>query len=190
MRRIKLAVGRDGRNRSVLWPHKSKTGRTQPKASEWIFSPAVWLRCLIKPAPGMSVAYVDWSSMEFMIAASLSGDPVMTAFYQSGDPYLSFAKRVGAAPASATKKTHRDLRERYKVGLLAIQYGMQIEGLASRIGISTFEAHEMLCQHRELFAVYWQWSRDWLNHVLDTGVMLPRLAGNVAPALLSLTAAR
>src|SRR5262249_42150928 len=75
MRKIKLAVGADGRNRTVLWPYKAKTSRTQPKASQWIFSPAVWLRSLIKPAPGMAVAYVDWSSMEFLIAASLSNDP-------------------------------------------------------------------------------------------------------------------
>jgi hypothetical protein len=26
--------------------------------------------------------------------------------YQSGDPYLAFAKRAGAVPADATKKTH------------------------------------------------------------------------------------
>ena len=103
MRRIKLAVGADNRNRTVLWPFQAKTSRTQPKASRWIFSPAVWLRSLIKPEPGQAVAYVDWSSMEFMIAASLSGDPVMLEFYQRGDPYLSFAKRVGAAPSDATK---------------------------------------------------------------------------------------
>jgi DNA polymerase-1 len=37
MRRIKLAVGHDGRNRTVLWPFKAKTSRTQPRAAEWIF---------------------------------------------------------------------------------------------------------------------------------------------------------
>jgi hypothetical protein len=57
MRKIKLAVGGDGRNRTVLWPFKAKTSRTQPKASLWIFSPAVWLRSLIKPEPGWAVAY-------------------------------------------------------------------------------------------------------------------------------------
>lgn len=72
MRKFELAVGADGRNRTVLWPFKSKTGRTQPSASEWIFSPAVWLRSLIKPEPGMAVAYIDYSSMEFLLAASLS----------------------------------------------------------------------------------------------------------------------
>ena len=28
----------------------------------------------------------------------------------------------------------------------------------------TFEAHEMLNQHHELFAQYWQWSEDWVHH--------------------------
>jgi DNA polymerase I-like protein with 3'-5' exonuclease and polymerase domains len=171
MRKIKLAVGEDGRNRTVLWPFKAKTGRTQPKASQWIFSPAVWLRSLIKPGPGMAVAYVDYSSMEFMIAACLSGDPVMLEFYRGGDPYLSFAKQVGAAPPEATKWTHGPLRDRYKTGLLAIQYGVQAETLASRLGISVFAAHEMIAQHHQLFAVYWQWAEDWLAHALDTGVM-------------------
>ena len=139
MRKIKLAVGADGRNRTVLWPYKAKTSRTQPKASQWIFSPAVWLRSLVKPGPGRAVAYVDWSSMEFLIAASLSNDPVMLEFYRS-DPYLTFAKRVGAAPSSATKHTHEPLRDRYKTGLLAIQYGIQAETLGARLGVSTFDA--------------------------------------------------
>jgi hypothetical protein len=171
MRKIKLAVGADGRNRTVLWPFKSKTGRTQPKASQWIFSPAVWLRSQIKPDPGYAVAYDDYSAMEFMAAASLSGDPVMIEFYRSGDPYLSFAKRVGAAPPDATKYTHAALRERYKTGLLAIQYGIQAVTLASRLGISVFAAHEMIAQHRQLFAVYWRWAEDWLAHALNTGTM-------------------
>lgn len=49
MRKVKLAVSADGRNRTVLWPFQAKTSRTQPKASQWIFSPAVWLRSLIGP---------------------------------------------------------------------------------------------------------------------------------------------
>jgi DNA polymerase-1 len=114
--------------------------------------------------------------MEFLIAASLSDGhcgPVnnMLDMYNSGDPYLSFAKRVGAVPSSATKKSHAEVRDKYKVMLLAVQYGMACETLASRLGVSTFEAHEMLSQHRELFAQYWAWSDDWVQHSLQTGIM-------------------
>jgi DNA polymerase I len=176
MRKIKLAVGADGRNRTVLWPFKSKTSRTQPKAAQWIFSPAVWLRSSIKPGPGMAVAYIDYSSKEFLIAAVLSDGhcgPVnaMLDMYLSGDPYLAFAKRVGAVPSDATKKSHAEVRDKYKVMLLATQYGMSTETLAGRLGVSSFEAHEMLGQHRELFAQYWKWSDDWVAHSLQTGVM-------------------
>jgi DNA polymerase I len=176
MRRIKLAVGHDGRNRTVLWPFKAKTSRTQPKASQWIFSPAVWLRSLIKPEPGMAIAYIDYSAMEFLVAAVLSDGhcgPVnrMLEMYQSGDPYLSFAKAVGAVPSTATKQSHGTIRDKYKVMLLATQYCMGAESLAGRLSISTFEAYEMLSRHREQFSQYWAWSEDWLQHALQTGVM-------------------
>ena len=176
MRRIKLAVGHDARNRTVLWPFKSKTGRTQPKASTWIFSPAVWLRSLIKPEPGMAVAYVDYSSMEFLIAASLSDGhcgPVnnMLDMYRTGDPYLSFAKSVGAVPQTATKKSHETVRDRYKIMLLSTQYGLSATSLAARLNIPTFDAHEMLSQHHQQFAQYWAWSDDYVAHALQTGVV-------------------
>jgi DNA polymerase-1 len=176
MRKIKLAVGTDGRNRTVLWPFKAKTSRTQPKAAQWIFSPAVWLRSLIKPAPGTAVAYIDYSSMEFLIAAVLSDGhcgPVnaMLDMYLSGDPYLAFAKRVGAVPNGATKKSHAETRDKYKNMLLSVQYGISAETLASRLGTTSLDAHEMLNQHRELFAQYWKWSDDWVTHSLQTGVM-------------------
>ena len=171
LRRIKLAVGADNRNRTVLWPFQSKTSRTQPKAAKWIFSPAVWLRSLIKPGPGRAVAYIDFSSMEFLIAAADSGDKLMAELYATGSPYVEFAKRFDQAPADATKKSHGSVHERYKVGCLGSQYGMQQETLARQLGVSTFVAHEMLNQHRGLFNTYWAWVDDWVAHALNTGVM-------------------
>ena len=171
MRSIKLAVGSDGRNRTVLWPFASKTSRTQPKASQWIFSPAVWLRSLIKPGPGRAVAYIDWSSMEFQVAAVLSKCKPMLELYATGSPYVEFAKRFDVAPQSATKKTHPEVHDTYKTVLLGAQYAMQHVTLAQRLGISTFAAHEMLNQHHGLFNQYWAWSEDWVAHALDTGVM-------------------
>jgi hypothetical protein len=188
MRKIKLAVGADGRNRTVLWPFQSKTSRTQPKAAQWIFSPAVWLRSLIRPRPGMAVAYIDYSSMEFLIAAALSSDLVMLELYASGDPYLGFAKRVGAVPLSATKNTHAGLRDRYKVALVAIQYGMTAETLAARLGVSSFEAHELIAQHHELFSTYWSWSDDWVAHALYSGVMSTALGWECRTGITEFTA--
>jgi hypothetical protein len=173
MRTVKLAVGCDSRNRTVLWPFKAKTGRTQPKAARWVFSPAAWMRSLIKPGPGRAVAYIDFSAMEFLIAGVLSECRPMIDLYNSGDrdPYLGFARRVGTAPASATKASHGGLRDALKVALLSAQYGISAASLALRLNVSTFEAHEMLDQHHGLFAKYWRWSDDWMAVALDTGIM-------------------
>jgi DNA polymerase I len=108
----RLAVGSDGRNRSSLRPFTSKTGRNQPSMNGFIFGSAAWVRALIKPEPGMGLAYVDYEQQEFGIAAALSGDSAMMEAYSSGDPYLAFAKQSGAVPPGATKETHameRDL---------------------------------------------------------------------------------
>ena len=171
MRKIKLAIGDDDCTRAVLWPFAGKTGRSQPKASEWIFSPAVWIRFGIKPKPGRAVAYLDWSGMEFLIAASLSNCKPMLDLYATGLPYIGFAQRFGAAPPDATKKTHGHIHERYKVGCLGAQYGMQHITLAQRLGISAFAAHEMLSQHKGLFSKYWAWVEDWIATALNTGEM-------------------
>jgi DNA polymerase I len=170
MRSVDLAVGADDRNRTVLWPFKAKSGRTQPAASAWAFSPAVWMRNLIQPGPGMAIAYADYSSMEFLIAAAKSRDPLMLRFYEN-DPYLSFAKQVRAAPSWATKQTHGALRDRYKTGLLAIQYGVSYLTLAAKLGISQTAAQAMIDQHRQLFSTYWAWAEDWLAWALDHGIM-------------------
>jgi DNA polymerase family A len=173
MRKIKLAVGGAGRNRTVLWPFQSKTSRTQPKASQWVFSPAVWTRSLIKPGPTRAVAYIDWSSMEFQVAAVITECEPMLELYATGSPYIEFAKRFDEAPPDATKKTEEGERihERYKVGLLGAQYQMQYLTLAQRLGVSTFVAHEMLSQHGGLFRKYWVYTEDWIAQALNTGIM-------------------
>ena len=48
---------------------------------------------------------------------------------------------------------------------------MQTSTLATRLGVSEIEAHEMLLHHRGLFSQYWHWSEDWLHHSLDSGTM-------------------
>src|SRR5262249_35377804 len=96
MRLNDLAVGRDGRNRTLLSPFRARTSRNQPSNSKFIFGPSVWQRCLIKPPEGHGVAYIDYEQQEFGIAAALSGDGQMLDAYRTGDPYLAFAKQAGA----------------------------------------------------------------------------------------------
>jgi hypothetical protein len=133
LRLFDLAVGLDGRNRTLLSAFRARTGRNQPSNAKVIFGPSVWLRGLIKPSEGFAVAYIDWSQQEFGIAAALSGDEAMQAAYRSGDPYLAFAKQAGAVPQDATKASHKVERELFKSTVLAVQYGMEAQSLALRI---------------------------------------------------------
>ena len=88
-------------------------------------------------------------------------------------PLSEFRQADRLHPADATAKTPgiEAVRNRLKVLCLAAQYGMQTATLATRLGVSEIEAHEMLLHHRGLFSQYWHWSEDWLHHSLDSGTM-------------------
>jgi len=164
-----LAVGHDGRNRTVLWAFQARTSRNQPSNSKFIFGPSVWLRSLIKPSPSMAVAYIDFEQQEFAIAARLSGDGDMLEAYASGDPYLAFAKQAGAIPQDGTKETHGSQRELFKTTALGVLYGMEAEGLALRLDQPSIIARDLLRAHHETYRRFWRWSDAVVDHAKLTG---------------------
>jgi hypothetical protein len=169
MRLNDLAVGSDGRNRTLLSPFRARTGRNQPSNSKFVFGPSAWLRGLIKPAEGYGLAYVDFASQEVAIAAALSGDAALMDAYQSGDVYLAFAKQAGLAPASATKKTHKKIRDQCKALVLGTQYGMSSYGLAQRIGRPEIYARRLLETHQRTYPQFWEWSRGAVDTAMLSG---------------------
>ncbi len=166
MRLNDLAVGHDGRNRCMLSAFRSRTGRNQPSNTKFAFGPSAWLRGLIKPRLGQALAYIDWSQQEFGIAAALSKDEVMLDAYQSGDPYLAFAKQAGAVPPEGTKQTHKAERSLYRACVLAVQYGMGEEALAQRISQPVAAARNLLRMHRRTYDTYWKWSDGAVAHAM------------------------
>jgi hypothetical protein len=164
-----LTVGADGRNRCLLSAFRSKTGRNQPSNAKFIFGPSTWLRSLIRPAPGMAVAYCDWSAQELGIAAALSNDVAMQEAYRSGDPYLWLAKRVNAVPPDATKRTHAHAREQFKVVSLGVLYGLSAEGLARKLNVPPCHGWELLRLHQQTFRTFWEWSDRIEAEALLTG---------------------
>ena len=169
MRLKDLSIGEDGRNRTLLSAFRSRTGRNQPSSSKFIFGASSWLRGLVKPEEGMSLAYIDWSQQEDGIAAALSGDENMLKAYLSGDPYLAFAIQAGQAPEGATKKSHKSIRDQFKAAVLAVQYGMGAESLAMRIGESKARGRELLQMHREAYPVFWSWSDAAVDKAMIEG---------------------
>ncbi len=171
MRLNDLAVGSDGRNRTLLSPFGARTGRNTPSNSKFIFGPSAWLRGLIKPSEGHGLAYVDFSSQEVAIAAALSGDSALMAAYRTGDVYLAFAKQAGLAPASATKQTHKKVRDQCKAVVLGVQYGMQAHSLGQRIGQPEIYARRLLEAHRRTYPQFWEWTEGAVDKAMLSGML-------------------
>ncbi len=89
--------------------------------------------------------------------------------YESGDPYLAFAKQAGAVPSDATKATHGTIREQFKQCVLAVQYGMGEEALALRIAQPVAQARQLLRIHRETYPVFWKWSDSAVDYAMLYG---------------------
>jgi DNA polymerase I-like protein with 3'-5' exonuclease and polymerase domains len=170
MKLKELPVGRDGRNRRILSAFGAMTSRNTPSSSQFIFGQAAFQRHLIKPPEGCGVAYIDWEQQEFGIAAALSGDGNMLEAYQSGDPYLAFAKQAGAVPTDATKQSHPQERDQFKTCTLAVQYGMGTKSLALRLGRSPAVANDLMQAHKRTYRKFWQ----WIEQFVGTAVALRR----------------
>jgi DNA polymerase I-like protein with 3'-5' exonuclease and polymerase domains len=167
LRLVDLEVGGDGRNRLYPAPFRTKTSRCAPSNSGFIFGPFAGLRNLIQPPRGRALAYCDWTSQEFGVAAALSGDEAMWKAYRTGDPYLATAKLAGRVPSDATKKTHRVVRDAFKSLTLGMLYGMTTRGLARRLDISDLSAEDLSKQVKALFPWFWKWA----DHNVDTAML-------------------
>jgi hypothetical protein len=169
MRHTQLAVGADGRNRTLISPYSTITGRNAPSSSEFIFGPAVWLRGFIRPEPGYGLAYVDYAQQEFGIAAALSRDRAMMTAYTGLDPYLEFARQCHAVPCDATVKTHWAQREQFKICALGVQYGIGPKSLAERLGQPTARGRELINLHQRTYPTFWRWLDAVLDHAMLKG---------------------
>ncbi len=170
LQRDRFQAGADGRARCPLWPFSSITGRNQPSAgkaqkigirseSPYVFGLPKALRFVIRPAPGMALAHIDWEQQEFMIAALMSGDKNMQDAYRSGNPYLALAKKLGAVPAIATKETHRLDHEKFKAVVLGVNYGRTKHGLSKVLGLPVHECAKLLEGYWKTFSTYAQWRK-------------------------------
>ena len=151
-----FAIGPGGRNRAEANTFGTVTARNAVKAKVNLLGAASWMRSLIRAQPGHALIYADWGQQEWAIVAILSGDAAMLQAYESGDPYMAFCKRAGAAPADATKHTHPHLRELYKTCSLGMLFGMGAHLLARKTGLSIYEAQDLIDQHKHSYPEYWR----------------------------------
>ncbi|WP_145235427.1 DNA polymerase [Urbifossiella limnaea] len=100
-------------------------------------------RPLVVPDPGNGIGEADWAQIEVGVTAAVFGDDRLIAAFNAGDVYAAAAQIVFAAdlPPDAANLTptnfraaYPDLRERAKVAVLGLIYGLGREGLEARLG--------------------------------------------------------
>ena len=156
------------------WAFRSITGRNQPR--NFVFSGPKWLRHLIIPESlNHALAYIDYKAQEIGIAASLSNDARMREMYRSSDAHLWFAIADGAVPPNASKKTHPEIRSKYKTVNLGVLYGQTPYGISHRLGVTIDEAGALFKAHRKFFPAYWSWSRRVVQAAYDRGEIRTKL---------------
>jgi DNA polymerase I-like protein with 3'-5' exonuclease and polymerase domains len=128
------------------------------------------------PAPGTALAYLDFASMEFGVAAGLSQCPMMLADYD-GEPYLTLPQLAGIVPPEATRRSHPDLREQCKAPVLAIQYGGGADLMAQKLhkfNITKGQGQRLVDLHHDRYARYWEWSDNKLQQAFDEGELVTK----------------
>ena len=126
-------LGSDRMVRPYFGIYGAQSSRSQPKATGYLFLKSAVFRGLMHPPPGKMVVGIDYASQEFLIAAMLSGDKKMIEAYASGDVYLAFAKQTKAVPPEGTKKSHGEVRDRFKSAVLGIIFLMAAPSLSRKI---------------------------------------------------------
>lgn len=173
-------TGPDGRVRPYMNIYRAQSSRSQPATTGFLFLKSAWMRSLCVPSVGKVCGSIDWSSQEFLLAAIISGDKNMLMAYESGDPYLWFAKEAKAIPKDGTKKTHEVMRDRFKQTVLSEMYMIGIESMALKItndtGIfcSIEEATRLDDHFRKVFWKFCQWRLDEIaRYKIDKYTILP-----------------
>ena len=169
------SVGSDRRVRPYFNIYGSQSSRSQPSSTSFLFLKSAWMRSLCEPDKGYAMGGIDWKSQEVLIAGLEADDANLLEAYHSGDVYLWFAKKVGAVPKDATKKTHGDIRDKFKATVLGIMYLMGAKSLARKITNDTKtptseeEAQELIDLFDSLFSSYADFKEEFFYYYKDRG---------------------
>jgi DNA polymerase-1 len=175
LKNVAFAIGDDGRNRYLGGLFGTITGRNSPKARSALLHRSRWWRNLIQPEPGRALAYLDFSSEEFMVQAVLAGDRQGIEDYLSGDVYLTWGRTLGVIPPQGTKETHPRERTLLKAVVLGLNYGLGVRGLARNLQIDPAVAGRWMQSFRERYARMVTYGEEMVLRGASSGQLRTRL---------------
>ena len=161
IKRAKLPIGSDGRNRPSLFPFGTATGRNAHSKS--LFNAHASVRSFMAFPEDKIGVYLDWRTQEVGVAAALSDDQTLMDAYRNGDVYHALARVCGLTddPDAKRWKTQRPMeRQQMKALQLAINYGMGVPSLAKGLDRHPLIASGIIERHRQTYPRFWQWRDD------------------------------
>jgi DNA polymerase I len=175
LKNVSFAIGDDGRNRYLGGLFGTITSRNSPRARQALLHRSRWWRNLIRPEPGRALAYLDFSSEEFMVQAVLAGDLQGIEDYRSGDVYLTWGRTLGLIPADGTKHTHMRERSLLKSVVLGLNYGLGVRGLARNLQMDPALAGQWMQSFRERYPRMVEYAHETVLRGTSNGQLKTRL---------------
>jgi len=142
------------RNHYSILPFQAESGRNATKGC--IFQSPKWLRGVVQPAPGRGLVYADCGQEELAIAGVQASDSALLNAYNSGDLYTAYGVAAGLIPKGGTGDSHPHERATVKTLMIALLYGMSMQSLAVRLGVSRNRARDLLSMHKRMFTATWK----------------------------------
>lgn len=152
-------IGQDGRLHPNHRHLAAQTGRSSCTAPN-ITGISKTFRPIVVAPKGRALIEFDYTQIEVYIAAAVHKDADLLKAANSGDVYAAMAQRFYAyelteeerkLPVLEFKAVHPEMRDKMKVFVLGIIFGMSDHGLADAFGISFQEARK---QQRNFFKCF------------------------------------
>jgi DNA polymerase I len=161
IKKAKLPIGRDGRNRPSLFPFGTATGRNAHGKS--LYNAHAGMRSFMAFSPDQIGLYLDWRTQEVGVAAARSCDPALLDAYRGGDVYHTLARNSGLTDdpdLKHWKKNNQAQRQRMKSLQLGINYGMSVPSLARGLDRHPLIASHLIEMHRRQYSRFHEWREE------------------------------
>ena len=149
LRRARIPIGRDGRNRPSLFPFGTATSRNAQAKS--LFNAHASMRSFMRFESDKIGLYLDWRTQEVGIAAARSGDAALGEAYRAGDVYHALAVLCGLTDDTDVRRWKREntsQRQQMKALQLGINYGMGVRSLSRGLNRHLLIGSEVIIRHR------------------------------------------
>jgi DNA polymerase I len=169
IRRAKLPIGRDGRNRPSLFPFGAASGRNAHAKS--LYNAHASMRSFMVFPENKIGAYLDWRAQEVAVAAALSGDKVLMRDYLAGDVYYALARMCGLTDDpdfKHWKKHNLEVRQRMKTLQLGVNYGMGVPSLARGLDRHPLIASTIIEKHKRTYPQFWRWRAQQVDDAMTS----------------------